>query len=152
MTYILIWKLLWLLHINLLLIHHVSLLILLDITSKVSSLRLRSRVTVIAQITISLLILLPIRILVIILRWAERMLILNGQLVNSMEVIRSILIGIWIWGHSIVKSRVLLLSKMRDILKEMLPSIFRLGFYFGGCSKWVIMEILLLADVFVGLV
>ena len=80
------------------------------------------------------------------------MLILNGKLINSMEVIRCILIGIWILRYPIVKSRVLLLSKMREILKEMLTSIFRLGFYFGSCSKWVIMEILLLGDVFVGLV
>ena len=138
--------------IHLLLIHHVSLLILLDITSKMCSLRLRGSVTVITQITISLLSLLPIRILVIILRWPESMLILNGKLINSMEVIRCNLIGIWILLYSIVESRVLLLSKMRYILNEMLPSIFSLVFYFSSCSKRVIMKILLLLNVFVSLV
>lgn len=80
------------------------------------------------------------------------MLILNGKLINSVEVIRCILIGIWILGYPIVKSRVLLLSKMRDVIKEMLPSIFSSVFYFSSCSKWVVMKILLLSNVFVGLV
>ena len=53
----------------------------MDITSKLCSLRLRGRVAVVAEIANSMLrvlILLPIRILEIILGWAERMLILNG--------------------------------------------------------------------------